>query len=341
MIRLKPTLKNYEWGIPTTDYCLASLFDDDNDLTRVAEAWWGSHPSGPTLTEEGEILTNVSYLLKIISVNKALSIQVHPDEENAQVLHRTSPDKYPDPYPKPEMAVALTEFKALCGFLPDKVIKANLIAFPEFAELAGGKNTPPDLAIYNVLTAPIENVKRNIKVLKRRIYFKRIHTQTEQIILDLIDQYADDRGIFAPLFMNYVCIEPGWALVIPPREIHAYLSGQAVECMAPSDNVVRAGLTAKYCDTQTLFSLVSIQHRTPIVLPPASLYSHPVIDTYFNMNVLHNDSLWLRKKNKVIVLVTEGNGFINTFPVKKGDSFLLTDTCMQVKGDDIMVIVVE
>ena len=33
-------------------------------------------------------------------------------------------------------------------------------------------------------------------------------------------------------------LEPGEALFLPPNEPHAYLSGECVECMAASDNVV-------------------------------------------------------------------------------------------------------
>lgn len=36
------------------------------------------------------------------------------------------------------------------------------------------------------------------------------------------------------------------------NEPHAYISGNCIECMANSDNVVRAGLTPKYKDVKTL-----------------------------------------------------------------------------------------
>jgi mannose-6-phosphate isomerase len=35
------------------------------------------------------------------------------------------------------------------------------------------------------------------------------------------------------------------AIYLAANEPHAYLSGQIMECMATSDNVVRAGLTPK------------------------------------------------------------------------------------------------
>ena len=35
------------------------------------------------------------------------------------------------------------------------------------------------------------------------------------------------------------------AIFLPANEPHAYVSGELVECMATSDNVIRAGLTPK------------------------------------------------------------------------------------------------
>lgn len=52
---------------------------------------------------------------------KALSIQTHPDKELARMLHTMRPSVYKDPNHKPEMAIALTEFKALCGFVSMEV----------------------------------------------------------------------------------------------------------------------------------------------------------------------------------------------------------------------------
>lgn len=46
------------------------------------------------------------------------------------------------------------------------------------------------------------------------------------------------------------------ALVIKPNEPHAYLTGDLVECMANSDNVVRGGLTPKLKDKETLYNML-------------------------------------------------------------------------------------
>ena len=52
---------------------------------------------------------------------KPLSIQAHPDKELAKLLHKVEPKVYRDPNHKPEMALAITEFEALCGFISGEV----------------------------------------------------------------------------------------------------------------------------------------------------------------------------------------------------------------------------
>jgi mannose-6-phosphate isomerase class I len=48
-----------------------------------------------------------------------------------------------------------------------------------------------------------------------------------------------------------VRLAPGEAIFLAANEPHAYVSGELVECMAASDNVIRAGLTPKFrCGTK-------------------------------------------------------------------------------------------
>lgn len=63
-----------------------------------------------------------------------------------------------------------------------------------------------------------------------------------------------------------VHLKPGQALYLPANEPHAYLSGNVVECMATSDNVVRAGLTLKHRDTSVLCETLSYKQGMPDIL---------------------------------------------------------------------------
>lgn len=66
--------------------------------------------------------------------------------------------------------------------------------------------------------------------------------------------------------MNYVTITPGQAIVMAANEPHAYLSGDCVEVMATSDNVVRAGLTPKFRDVRVLCDMLTYTLGPPEIL---------------------------------------------------------------------------
>lgn len=59
----------------------------------------------------------------------------------------------------------------------------------------------------------------------------------------LQEQYGpeDPGSLVALTCMNFMTLEPGEALYIPADGIHAYLSGDIVECMARSNNVLNSG----------------------------------------------------------------------------------------------------
>lgn len=59
------------------------------------------------------------YLLKVLSNDKALSIQSHPDKTTAERLFHEQPTIYRDPNHKPEISLALSDtVESLCGFRP-------------------------------------------------------------------------------------------------------------------------------------------------------------------------------------------------------------------------------
>lgn len=55
-------------------------------------------------------------------------------------MHKARPDLYKDPNHKPELAVALTPFEALCGFRPVDEIKHFLQYVPELNAVVGAEN---------------------------------------------------------------------------------------------------------------------------------------------------------------------------------------------------------
>ncbi|KAH7658477.1 Mannose-6-phosphate isomerase type I protein [Dioscorea alata] len=331
--RLRCSVQNYDWGRTGEESTVAVLFSRNNPIDPekpYAEFWIGTHPSGPSsLLSLGSsdsqpvllkswILENPSsvlgdkvsekwhgdlpFLFKVLSVAKALSIQAHPDKELAKALHEMNPSVYKDSNHKPEMAIALTEFKALCGFVGIessclrkekavfffpygfrflhcfiKELKDILTSVPEIRDMIGDehidkymsiKETDPSdetkvvlRSIYTKLMSTSEEVvSESVSKLKHRLNTEskvRMLTEKEELALRLEQQYPNDIGVISSFFFNYVKLIPGEALHIGANEPHAYISGECVECMATSDNVVRAGLTPKYKDVQTLCSMLT------------------------------------------------------------------------------------
>ena len=98
----------------------------------------GTHPSNPSkdldtgrtlldLCGENQMLLSqpvsakygekLPFLFKVLSINKALSIQAHPNKKLAEQLHARDPKNYPDDNHKPEMAIAITPFEGSVGFV--------------------------------------------------------------------------------------------------------------------------------------------------------------------------------------------------------------------------------
>ncbi|CAA6671314.1 unnamed protein product [Spirodela intermedia] len=235
----------------------------------------GTHPSGPSFVVEaaagreeqkGTTLKNwIEENPSVLSVAKALSIQAHPDKVLARKLHEEQPSAYKDGNHKPEMALALTEFQALCGFVTLEELKNVLKDVPEIAVVVGDEAIADVLGIEEhdesvksvvqsvftkLMSASKEIISDLVLRLKTRLNTEkqvRMLTEKEQLVLVLEEQYPADVGVLSSFFLNYVKLSPA----------HAYLSGECVECMATSDNVVRAGLTPKYRDVQTLCSMLT------------------------------------------------------------------------------------
>ncbi|GAB4832320.1 hypothetical protein Ancab_006334 [Ancistrocladus abbreviatus] len=226
---------------------------------------------------------DLPFLFKVLSVAKPLSIQAHPDRDLARKLHALQPDVYKDDNHKPEMALAITDFEALCGFIPIKELKNVLGKVPEIRELVGATyveqvlnlndqdceekvKAEVKLLFTQLMSASKEMVAVAISKLKSRLKMNDELTFREQLALQLEQQYPDDVGVIAAFFMNYVKLKPGQALCLGANEPHAYVSGNCIECMATSDNVVRAGLTPKKRDVQALCSMLTYRLDFPDIV---------------------------------------------------------------------------
>jgi len=144
VVPIRPSVQRYAWGIRGLDsrvarYALESGIVDEVDPDQpYAEMWIGTHPKAPSMLLDGSTLesavgSTLPFLFKVLSCGKTLSIQAHPDKRLAEKLHIQDPTNYGDANHKPEMAIALTPFEAMCGFRRLGEIRALLRRHPEFA----------------------------------------------------------------------------------------------------------------------------------------------------------------------------------------------------------------
>lgn len=316
-LRLRCSVQNYDWGRIGEESKVSRLFSSNSQSEidprkPYAELWMGTHPSGPSFVvgsgidgsdcdlkswvdenhgAVGEKVVekwgrDLPFLFKVLSVAKALSIQAHPDKELARVLNKMHPSIYKDSNHKPEMAVALTEFEALCGFVSLEELKGVLNSVPEIVELVGHVEAGQVMNIKEndgeekvkavlksiftqLMSASKDAVSGMVSKMRNRLNIEnkvRALTEKEQLALQLEKQYPADVGVISSFFFNYVKLKPGEALYLGANEPHAYLYGECIECMATSDNVVRAGLTPKFRDVQTLCSMLTYKQGFPEIL---------------------------------------------------------------------------
>jgi mannose-6-phosphate isomerase len=83
----------------------SQVLDPDSTKKQSLLEWINDHDGclGSKVTETFE--GKLPFLFKVLSVNKALSIQAHPNKQHAVKLHSARPDVYKDPNHKPEMAI--------------------------------------------------------------------------------------------------------------------------------------------------------------------------------------------------------------------------------------------
>jgi len=265
-------------------------------------------------TEISEKFENkLPFLFKVLSIGKALSIQAHPNKKLAEQLHKKDPKNYPDDNHKPEMTIAITPFDGLCGFRPLAETVHFLTTIPSLKKLVGesevetfksavkgqeasekpedeGKNKKAlQKAFGSLMNSKKEDVEQAAKELiasaeKEGADFadgggpSNNGQELADLVVRLNQQFPGDIGLFVLFFLNYVKLEVGEAMFLKADDIHAYLSGDIIECMAASDNVVRAGFTPKFKDVNTLISMLTYsyapieeQKMEPVDYPYATL----------------------------------------------------------------------
>ncbi|GAA2545903.1 MULTISPECIES: mannose-6-phosphate isomerase, class I [Streptomyces] len=311
MDRLDNTIRPYAWGSTTA---IPRLLGTEPTGEPQAEMWMGAHPGAPSRTPRGTLAEVIDaapekelgaasvakfgprlpFLLKLLAAGAPLSLQVHPDLDQAQEGYADEERRgipvdaphrnYKDANHKPELVCALTEFDGLCGFR-DPLRAADLLdglgvdSLKPYVDLLHAH--PEDAALREVLTAILTADPDEMA-----------HTVTEAAAAcarlggayapyaDIAHHHPGDPGVIAAMLLNHVRLQPGEALFLGAGVPHAYLNGLGVEIMANSDNVLRCGLTPKHVDVPELLRIVRFEAGDPGVLrPEATPDGEEVYDT--------------------------------------------------------------
>jgi len=287
VIALTPALQRSDWGTPEG---IPQLLGFPADGGPYAEAWWGAHPLVPSGTDEGpldEVIARdpagalgpdvadnfgrLPYLLKVLSIARPLSIQVHPiasiardgfaAEEAQGIAYDDRARTFKDASHKPELLVAMTPMEVLVGLRPESDLRRDLVGL----EVAGAHLLTEALdggGLAAYVTAALDGAH-----LDAVTALASLPGGTEGSLgaaRRAARAYPQDPGVLVALAMNLLSLTPGEAVFTPAGIVHCYLSGMGLELMANSDNVVRAGLTSKPINTGLLRTLALLKHTAPV-----------------------------------------------------------------------------
>ncbi|MCL2599907.1 MAG: mannose-6-phosphate isomerase, class I [Treponema sp.] len=371
--RLSNQIKHYDWG--STDF-IPGLLGLSGDGRPYAELWMGSHagspsqvrlPQGPAGLGEliardtrrylGEMTAerygSLPYLFKLLAAEKPLSIQVHPnldqaregfDRENVEGLAPDAPNRnYRDSNHKPEIVCALTPFTGMCGFRTpgetERLVAAFLGNSPPavlrdgFAPLLRAlKATATDSALRNFLAALFGVSAEVRKALTDFILLPGGSAAGGPVEWELMRgfarQYPGDPAVIAPLYLNVFRLRAGEAVFLKAGVLHAYIHGFAVELMANSDNVLRGGLTQKHVDVPELMKVLDFTPMEPRIMKPEpgrAGFTYPVPCDEFSLTVMHGTGgqATLVPNGPSICIVTEGEACVEGEILQRGESIFV------------------
>lgn len=332
---LKNQIQNYAWG---SREILGRMRGVPVPTEQPeAEVWVGAHPGAPSrATVDGAesplnelIVENPSrflrpdrtsdwfpFLFKILAIDAPLSIQVHPtpeqaiagfEDEQARGIAIDAPYRnYKDRYSKPETVIALSPMRVLTGVRPVEQLKTLAAAFGA-AWLAERAELSPKQLLTEIIRLPEETASAAVQHLVDTApgllgASNDVVADAAELVRIVDGKYPGDRGLLVAFVMNLVHLAPGESAFTPDGQVHAYVSGTAIELMNPSDNVMRAGLTAKHIDTEELIKVLGEKQDAPVIQRPNP--EDGPLGTY---------AMWDERMSVTRVLVEEGKPLSYTF----------------------------
>ncbi|KAK4698019.1 mannose-6-phosphate isomerase, partial [Lecanoromycetidae sp. Uapishka_2] len=210
----------------------------------------------------------------------ACSCNIHPNKDLAAKLHAKNPEQFTDDNHKPEIAIALGPFEVFAGWKPQAEIDSLFEALPPLQKFLPKKDAKVDnetlrTVVQTILQSSDESIKKcqqELAKIPKEKYGKQSYIL--EILPRLQEQYSieDPGNLVALITMNFLTLSTGDAIYVPADAPHAYLSGNIVECMARSNNVLNTGFCPRADrDNIELFSsaLTFAPHSAEEVLLPS------------------------------------------------------------------------
>lgn len=373
LFKLSNIVQDYSWGSKTSLMNLFGI--PNPKLCHQAELWMGAHLNGCSKSSDGTLLADIisgqpievlgersyklfgelPFLFKVLAAEAPLSIQVHPNKakselgfarENRLGVPLGDPKRnYKDPNHKPELVYAITPYKAMNGFRPIEVIVALFEEFKigslstEIQSLAVNPTSEQLKEFFHRVMSLSGSEKEQVLeelLLPRELGgLSKIALEAKEYIEHFSSFYPSDIGGLAPLMFNTIELQPGEAMFLYAETPHAYVSGTALEIMANSDNVLRAGLTRKHIDILELIDNTKFEPIAPqdLLMKPEnnqgrSVYPVPVEDFSFDIVNVELVTAPQQLKSAEILFCLEGNVAISSGNEKltlvKGESIFIS-----------------
>ena len=336
MQKLINSVQNYAWGSKTA---LTELYGMENPSSQpMAELWMGAHPKSSSRVHDaaGDIVSlrdviesdkatllgdavakrfgELPFLFKVLCAAQPLSIQVHPNKRNR------------------EFSEIVSLLQPVAGAHP---AIAHFLQQPDAERLSE--------LFASLLNMQGEEKSRALAILKSALDSQQ--GEPWQTIRLISEFYPEDSGLFSPLLLNVVKLNPGEAMFLFAETPHAYLQGVALEVMANSDNVLRAGLTPKYIDIPELVANVKFEAKpanqllTQPVKQGAELdFPIPVDDFAFSLHDLSDKETTISQQSAAILFCVEGDATLckgsQQLQLKPGESAFIAanESPVTVKG---------
>lgn len=339
LIFIENTPRAYAWG---SRDALSEMLGTPATGEPQAELWLGAHPGHPATVAKAspakqsliDLIASdperygvdggqLPFLLKVLAIGAPLSLQVHPNLEQAKEgfaseeaagVSRDAPERnYGDPNHKPELLVALSEVTALSGFRPLAEARQDMLALATLSR--GGASESLSRVAERLMRGDDETLRRTfldwvfsgdplvghaLDALAAAVDLAgaddEVDPERVAVLRALLSTHPGDPGTLVSLLLHVVRLAPGEAIYLAARQLHAYLGGVAVEVMAASDNVLRAGLTEKHIDIAELCRIVDTgelaEPRFPAstLAPGLTAWRPPVPDFQLLRARLHDDA---------------------------------------------------